>query len=74
MALGSMGDAYLELNEQDKAISQYLAAAEASDNELTAPYTCSGQDWFTRCKPITARHSNFMNKLRRTIIPAMKVV
>lgn len=37
MALGSMGDAYLELNEQDKAISQYLAAANASDNELTAP-------------------------------------
>ncbi len=37
LALGSMGDAYLELNEQDKAISQYLAAAKASKNELTAP-------------------------------------
>jgi tetratricopeptide (TPR) repeat protein len=37
LALGSMGDAYLELNEPDKAISQYLAAAKASKNELTAP-------------------------------------
>ncbi len=37
MALGSMGDAYLELNQQDKAIKQYLAAAKASSNDLTAP-------------------------------------
>ncbi len=37
LAYASMGDAYLELNEQDKAISQYLAAAKASKNELTAP-------------------------------------
>ncbi len=37
MALGAMGDAYLELNQHDNAIKQYLAAARASSNDLTAP-------------------------------------
>jgi tetratricopeptide (TPR) repeat protein len=37
IAIGAMGDAYLELNQPDKAISQYLSAARASKNELTAP-------------------------------------
>jgi tetratricopeptide (TPR) repeat protein len=37
IAQGLIGDAYLELSETEKAIIQYLAAAKASKNELTAP-------------------------------------
>ena len=34
---GSMGDAYLQLGEQDKALRHYTRAADLSDNEFTAP-------------------------------------
>lgn len=37
MAYGAMGDAYMELNKTDDGISAYRKAAQASDNELTAP-------------------------------------
>ena len=37
MATGAIGDAYMELNNVDKAIDYYIAAADQSDNELTAP-------------------------------------
>ena len=37
MALGALGDAYIELNEPDKAVSAYLDAAYVSDNEFTTP-------------------------------------
>jgi len=34
---GALGDAYLELGEQGKALKQYENAVSLSDNELTAP-------------------------------------
>jgi tetratricopeptide (TPR) repeat protein len=34
---GSMGDAYLQLGEKDKALRHYTNAADISDNEFTAP-------------------------------------
>jgi len=34
---GAKGDAYLELGENDKALSQYRKAYELTDNELTTP-------------------------------------
>ncbi len=34
---GAIGDAYLELGETDKALSQYKKAYSLSDNELTTP-------------------------------------
>lgn len=37
MALGAIGDAYLELNEPDRAVSYYMDAAEENDNDFTAP-------------------------------------
>lgn len=37
MGLGAIGDAYLELNQTEKAASQYLKAAEHRENELTTP-------------------------------------
>ena len=37
MALGAIGDAYMELNNSDKAIDYYLKAADKRKNELTSP-------------------------------------
>lgn len=37
VAQGAIGDAYLELGNQDKALKQYEKAVSLSDNELTAP-------------------------------------
>jgi len=36
-ALGSKGDAYLEMGDQEKALREYRNAAAFSDNELTTP-------------------------------------
>jgi tetratricopeptide (TPR) repeat protein len=37
MAIGAMGDAYMELNNSDKAIEYYLKAADNKKNDLTTP-------------------------------------
>lgn len=37
MATGSIGDAYMELGQKDKAIEYYLEAAKQKDNDLTSP-------------------------------------
>lgn len=37
MAVGAKGDAYLELNQSEKAVSQYLNAAKTNVNEFTSP-------------------------------------
>jgi tetratricopeptide (TPR) repeat protein len=38
MKYGTMGDAYSELNQMDKAMDFYKKAADASENELLTPY------------------------------------
>ena len=38
MKYGTMGDAYSELNQMDKAMEYYQKAADASENELLTPY------------------------------------
>ena len=37
MAIGALGDAYMELNNTDKAIDCYLKAADKRKNDLTSP-------------------------------------
>lgn len=37
MAIGALGDAYLELGKNENAVSQYMKAANENENELTAP-------------------------------------
>jgi tetratricopeptide (TPR) repeat protein len=37
MAIGAIGDAYMELNNADKAIEYYLKAADKRKNDLTSP-------------------------------------
>jgi tetratricopeptide (TPR) repeat protein len=38
MKYGTMGDAYSELNQMDKAAEYYKKAADASENQLLTPY------------------------------------
>ncbi len=38
LSLGALGDAYSELEEYDKAISYYIKAAKAKENDFTAPH------------------------------------
>jgi tetratricopeptide (TPR) repeat protein len=37
MAIGAIGDAYLELNEPDRAVDYYMDAAEENINDFTTP-------------------------------------
>ncbi len=45
MALGSIGDCYLELDNAIAAVNYYLQAAEASDNEFTSPIFLMKAGW-----------------------------
>ncbi len=45
MALGSIGDCYLELDYADGAVDYYLKAAAASDNEFTSPIFLMKAGW-----------------------------
>lgn len=38
MALGAIGDSYIELNKLDEGVKYYLKAAEESTNNFTTPY------------------------------------
>ena len=37
MAIGGIGDAYMELGDNDKAVSNYMKAANHNDNQFTTP-------------------------------------
>jgi len=37
MAIGAIGDAYMELGDMKKAVSQYMKAANHNDNQFTTP-------------------------------------
>lgn len=45
MAKGALGDAYMELNETSKAVSNYLEAADMRDNEFTTPLFLMKAGW-----------------------------
>jgi len=45
MAKGAIGDAYMELNQADKASTYYLEAADIKDNEFTTPIFLMKAGW-----------------------------
>jgi len=45
MALGAMGDAYLELNDNANALTYYLKAVEEKDNDFTSPMFLMKAAW-----------------------------
>ncbi|HZK09100.1 MAG TPA: tetratricopeptide repeat protein [Bacteroidales bacterium] len=45
MALGAIGDSYMQLDKTEKAAEYYKKAANASENELTAPAFLTKAGW-----------------------------
>jgi len=45
MALGAIGDCYMELDDPDAAVNYYLQAAEVSSNEFTSPLFLMKAGW-----------------------------
>jgi tetratricopeptide (TPR) repeat protein len=45
MATGGIGDAYMELKQEDKAIDYYLEAADENKNEFTSPIMLMKAGW-----------------------------
>jgi tetratricopeptide (TPR) repeat protein len=45
MAAGAIGDAYLELNQPEKAAGYYTEAAEMKENEFTSPMFLLKAGW-----------------------------
>lgn len=45
MAVGALGDAYMELGETDKAINYYLDAANQTINDFTSPFFMQKAAW-----------------------------
>lgn len=45
MAVGALGDAYMELGETDKAINYYLDAANQTKNDFTSPFFLQKAAW-----------------------------
>lgn len=45
MAQGAIGDAYMEMNQTDKAVEYYMKGAEMKKNELTSPLLLMKAGW-----------------------------
>jgi len=45
MAIGAIGDCYLELDQKDKAVSYYKKAADYDNNEITSPTFLMKAGW-----------------------------
>lgn len=45
MSLGAIGDCYIELGDNKNAVSSYLKASKASENEFTAPLFLMKAGW-----------------------------
>jgi len=45
MALGAVGDCYMELGNMDKAVDKYISAADENDNEFTTPVFLQKAGW-----------------------------
>jgi len=45
MAVGALGDAYMELGETEKAINYYLDAANQTQNDFTSPFFLQKAAW-----------------------------
>ncbi|MBN1650871.1 MAG: tetratricopeptide repeat protein [Bacteroidales bacterium] len=64
MALGAMGDAYMELGETSKAANKYLAAAEKRDNAFTSPLFYQKAAWAFELEEDYKEALRLQNKLK----------
>ncbi|HPE33800.1 MAG TPA: tetratricopeptide repeat protein [Bacteroidales bacterium] len=66
MALGAIGDAYVELGNNNKAISYYLKAADISNNELSSPVFMMKAGWTYELMEEYQKAIDIYNKIRTT--------
>lgn len=65
MALGAMGDAYMELGETAKAATFYLDAANKEDNAFTAPVFIQKAAWAYELKEDYTKALQLQNRLKK---------
>ncbi|NCC73303.1 MAG: tetratricopeptide repeat protein [Sphingobacteriia bacterium] len=66
MALGAIGDAYVELGNNSKAISYYLKAADISNNELSSPVFMMKAGWTYELMEEYQKAIDIYNEIRTT--------
>ena len=65
MALGAIGDAYMELGETSKAASYYLDAANKEDNAFTAPVFIQKAAWAYELEENYSKALQLQNRLKK---------
>lgn len=63
MAIGAIGDAYMEKGETDKAISYYIDAANQQDNELVSPMFLQKAAWAYQSQQKYDKAADMYNKI-----------
>lgn len=66
MALGAIGDAYVELGNNNMAISYYLKAADVSNNELSSPVFMMKAGWTYELMEEYQKAIDIYNEIRTT--------
>lgn len=64
MALGAIGDSYMELNDIDNAISYYLDASDKNANEFSSPPFLLKAGWAYEIKGDYAKALNMYEKIK----------
>jgi tetratricopeptide (TPR) repeat protein len=64
MALGAIGDAYMELDEIGKAAGYYVDAANKEDNEFTAPVFIQKAAWAYELQEDYSKALQLQNRLK----------
>jgi len=64
MALGAIGDAYMELGETGKAASSYLSAANKEDNAFTSPLFLQKAAWAYELEENFSKALQLQNRLK----------
>ncbi|HAG17119.1 MAG TPA: tetratricopeptide repeat protein [Bacteroidales bacterium] len=65
MALGAIGDAYMELGETAKAANYYLDAANKQENAFTAPLFIQKAAWAFELKEDYSKALQLQNRLKK---------
>ena len=65
MALGAIGDAYMQLGEIDKAIDYYLDAASKNENDFTSPTFLMKAGWALEINKEYAKALEIFEKVKK---------
>lgn len=65
MGIGLMGDAYLELDQKDKALEFYLKAAEKQNNDFTTPMFLLKAGWVCEINGDYGKAIEYYEKIKK---------